>query len=136
MNETIRRTLLPSVKGVALKIRFNVPRDRFTDNTTHTVLRIIRELAINGIRHGGATEILIAGTSEYGGIVFSVRDNGSGFDPDLAPGVLQGHFGLEGIRERVRALGGTLAIDSAVGKGTKTTVRLRSVNNAQEDSLT
>lgn len=136
MNETVRRTLLPSVRGVALMIRFNVPRDRFTDNTTHTVLRIIRELAINGIRHGGATEIHVAGTTEDDGIVFSVRDNGSGFDPDLAPGVLQGHFGLEGIRERVRSLGGTLTIESAVGKGTKTTVRLRSGKNAQEDSPT
>ena len=126
MNETIRRTLLPSVKGVALRIRFNVPRDRFTDNTAHTVLRIVRELVINGIRHGGATEIHIAGASEDDGICFSVRDNGTGFDPDLAPGVLQGHFGLEGIRERVRALGGTLTIDSAAGAGTKATVRLRS----------
>ena len=134
MDETIRRTLLPSVKGVALKIRFNVPRDRFTDNTTHTVLRIVRELAVNGIRHGGATEILIAGTAEDDGIVFSVRDNGSGFDPDLAPGVLQGHFGLEGIRERVRALGGTLTIESAAGKGTKATVRLHSGKETQEES--
>lgn len=136
MNETIRRTLLPSVKGIALKIRFNVPRDRFTDNTTHTVLRIIRELAINGIRHGGATEILVAGTSEDDSIVFSVRDNGAGFDPDIAPGVLQGHFGLEGIRERVRSLGGTLTIESAVGKGTKTTVRLRSGKEPRKDSRT
>ena len=134
MNETIRRTLLPSVKGVTLKIRFNVPRDRFTDNTTHTVLRIVRELAVNGIRHGGATEILIAGTAEDDGIVFSVRDNGSGFDPDLAPGVLQGHFGLEGIRERVRALGGTLTIESAAGRGTKVSVRLRSGKETQEES--
>ena len=136
MNETIRRTLLPSVRGVALKIRFNVPRDRFTDNTTHTVLRIIRELAINGIRHGGATEIHVAGTSEDDGIVFSVRDNGSGFDPDFAPGVLLGHFGLEGIRERVRSLGGTLTIDSAVGKGTKATVRLRSVKEPSKEPKT
>ena len=136
MNETIRRTLLPSVKGVMLKIRFNVPRDRLTDNTTHMVLRIIRELAVNGIRHGSATEIHVAGTTDDDGIVFSVRDNGSGYDPDLAPGVLQGHFGLEGIRERVRSLGGALTIESDIGKGTKTTVRLHSGNATQKDSRT
>ena len=134
MNETIRRTLLPSVKGVALQIRFNVPRDRFTDNTAHTVLRIIRELVINGIRHGGATEIHIAGAEENDSILFSVRDNGSGFDPDLAPGVLQGHFGLEGIRERVRTLGGTLTIESASGRGTKATVRLHAGNDTNRES--
>ena len=135
MNETIRRTLLPSVKGVALQIRFNVPRERFTDNTAHTVLRIIRELVNNGIRHGGATEIHIAGAAEDEGISFSVRDNGSGFDPDLAPGVLQGHFGLEGIRERVRALGGTLTIESAPGCGAKAIVRLHAGNDTSGGTL-
>ena len=125
MNESIRRMLLPSVKDVTLKIRFAVPRASLLDNTVHTVLRIIRELVVNGIRHGHATEIAIAGALDDGELCFSVRDNGSGFDPATAPGVTLGHFGLEGVRERIRALGGTFEIESKPGTGAKATVRIR-----------
>ena len=125
MNESIRRMLLPSVKGVSLKIRFSVPRTAFSDNTAHTVMRIIRELVVNGIRHGHATEIAIAGALDRGTLCFSVRDNGSGFDPATAPDVTCGHFGLEGVRERIRSLGGTFEIASSPGTGAKATVRIR-----------
>lgn len=124
MNESIRRMLLPNVKGLVLKIRFAIPRDVLSDNTAHAVLRIIRELTVNGMRHGHATEVAIAGTFERDELSFSVRDNGSGFNPDTAPGATLGHFGLEGIRERVRALGGTFEIVSTPGLGTKATVRI------------
>jgi len=44
-----------------------------------------------------------------------VRDWGIGFTPEL---VGRGHFGLEGIRQRVRLLGGRLTIESRPGSGT------------------
>jgi signal transduction histidine kinase len=44
-----------------------------------------------------------------------VRDWGIGFDPQS---VGKGHFGLEGIRQRVRLLGGRLTIESTLGSGT------------------
>jgi signal transduction histidine kinase len=44
-----------------------------------------------------------------------VRDWGIGFD---AESVGKGHYGLEGIRQRVRLLGGRLTIESAPGSGT------------------
>ena len=124
LNEAIRRMLLPNVKGIVLQIRFSIPRDLLSDNTTHAVLRIIRELTVNGIRHGQASEIAIAGTFSNDELMFSVRDNGCGFDPDTAPGATCGHFGLEGIRERVYALGGTFEITSGLGRGTKATIRI------------
>lgn len=106
-------------------IRFNVPRERLTDNTAHILLRIIRELTTNAIRHGRATDIHIAGCIDDGQLFFSVRDNGCGFDPEAAPGVAEGHFGLLGIRERIELLGGELSIKSGVGEGTKISIRLK-----------
>jgi signal transduction histidine kinase len=47
-----------------------------------------------------------------------VQDDGRGFDPAAAPGMDDGHMGLQGMRERVKRLGGALRIDSAPGKGT------------------
>lgn len=124
LNTAIRRTLLPNIKDVRLLVRFNVPRSRLTDATTHEILRIIRELAVNGIVHGGANEIRVAGSIDREHLLFSVRDNGVGFDPDLAPGVLQGHFGLKGVKDRLKRLSGTLDLKSTAAHGTVATISI------------
>ena len=50
-----------------------------------------------------------------------IRDWGVGFDPKA---VRKNHFGLEGIRQRARLLGGKCSIRSKPGKGTRITVEL------------
>ena len=122
MNEAIRLTLRPTIGKADLHVRFNVPRARFTDNTAHAILRIIRELAANAVRHGKATEIWVAGGIDNAVLMFSVRDNGCGFDPDACPGILDGHFGLQGVRERVASLEGDIRFESAPGEGTRVSV--------------
>ena len=118
----ISRTLDQLDGNTTIKVRFNVPRSRLKDTTAHAILAIVRELTGNAIRHGAATEVLVAGSIEPGRILFSVRDNGSGFDPESCVGPLQGHFGIEGIRNRLEKLNGTLSIDSRPGDGTRAVV--------------
>lgn len=125
MNKAIHLTLDPAIGDTNVSIRFNVPRNRLTDNTAHTILRIIRELATNAIRHGRATAIQIAGGIEGDQLTFSVYDNGCGFDPETVPGIAEGHFGLLGIRERIDLLGGELSVRSGNGNGTKISIRLK-----------
>jgi signal transduction histidine kinase len=122
MNDAIQLALGQIVSKKTLSIRFNVPRTRLSDNTTHTILRIIRELAANAVRHGHAAAIKIAGNIEGDKLRFSVRDDGCGFDPEHVPGIDDGHFGLQGIRERIDHLEGEMSIDSEPGRGTKVTV--------------
>lgn len=124
MELAVRKTLLPHVKGIRLAVRFAFPREKLSDNTAHIILRIIRELVINAIRHGHADDIKIAGSSQAGILSFSVRDNGCGFDVQNCPGVQQGHFGLQGIRERIRPFNGDIKIESVTGSGTKATVTI------------
>jgi signal transduction histidine kinase len=112
------------VSDVELGIRFNVPRKALADDTAHVLMRIVRELATNAVRHGGATAVKIAGSLEDGLLRFSVRDNGCGFDPATCPGVSQGHFGLQGIRERVNQFNGEMEIESSPGKGARVSVCL------------
>lgn len=125
MDEAIRQTLAPHVAGVDVTLRFDLPRTRIPDNTAHAILRIIRELALNAIRHGQATKIWIAGCADGPWLRFSVRDNGCGFDPHSASGIAEGHYGLLGIQERIEALEGEFNIDSVPGKGTNVRMSIK-----------
>lgn len=131
MDTAIRRTLTPHLAGAELNVRFNVPRTRLPDNVAHTILRIIRELTVNAVRHGRAKDIKVAGCIEDGHLLFSVRDNGCGFDPDDHPGVEEGHYGLQGIRERAEDLDGDMTIESKPGHGTKVIVRIDATPNTK-----
>ena len=124
MDDAIRQTLQPHLGSAQLNVRFNVPRRRLSDDTAHSLLRIIRELASNAVRHGRATRIQIAGCLDGDKIDFSVADNGCGFDPEHCPGVNEGHFGLQGVRERIAGEDGSLTIESRPGAGTRIAVSL------------
>ena len=122
MDTALVRTLSPHTEDAKLTVRFAVARRRLTDNTAHALINIIRELVINAVRHGHAKTIMVAGCVDNGLLRFSVRDNGVGFDTANAPGADAGHFGIQGIRERIDALHGSLKITSAPGNGTKATI--------------
>ena len=62
-------------------------------------------------------------------LAVSVSDNGIGFDPERAPGVQQGHFGLSGIRDRIRGYNGMMTIVSALGRGAKVKIKLEFPEN-------
>ena len=132
---TALETVLEPVKGGAgVAIRFNVPRHRFHDSTAHAILCIIRELVGNAVRHGQATDIRIAGSLDSDLLRFSVRENGCGFDPARRPGTSQGHFGLEGVRNRVKRLRGNFRIDSSPGKGSYASVSIPLPKHAEPHS--
>ena len=124
MAEAIVRTLAPFKDKCRILVRFNVPRDILSESATHAVLSIVRELAANAIRHGHASHIRIAGELRDGNVRFSVSDDGTGFDPGTAPGPHDGHFGIQGIRERINDFNGNLDIASTPGTGTKVIVSL------------
>ena len=114
----IRRTLLPHIKGVELSAEVDVPLRRLTEQETHDVLCIVRELALNGIIHGKATSIKIAGELSGNVLRLTVSDNGSGFDPSSAPGSADGHFGIQGIRDRLANHSGSISYATADSGGT------------------
>ncbi|MBQ6914311.1 MAG: sensor histidine kinase [Kiritimatiellae bacterium] len=119
----IRQTLKSIVGRNRLRLRFHVARSVMDDSRAHTILSVIRELVSNAIRHGHATTVIVAGTLQHSAdsargnrILFSVRDNGCGFDPESAAGPSDGHFGLTGVRDRVNRLDGEFGIRSAPGR--------------------
>ena len=128
----IKKTLAPVAVGTELHISFNVPRALLSDTTAHAVICVIRELVSNAVRHGEAKSVHIDGEFHDSVLSFSVRDDGCGFDLKKCEGPAEGHFGLEGIRERMRRLGGEFKIESVQGRGTRAEVTLVSTLPAEE----
>jgi signal transduction histidine kinase len=89
---------------------------RLSPETRLGVYRIVQEALHNSLRHAHADEAVVR--IEWGEEVLrvSVRDNGSGFDPDQAPPATS--LGLLSMRERAAALGGALSVQSRAGEGT------------------
>lgn len=86
--------------------------------------RIMREALRNAFAHARAshveTEITYAGRS----LQLRIRDDGVGIAPEILEKGREGHFGLEGIRERARRIGAKLSIWSRAGTGTEIELRL------------
>ena len=80
------------------------------------MFRIVQEALTNCERHSGSHYYQVKITQIKDMIHLEIRDFGVGFDPDQ---IGEGHFGLQGIRERIRLVGGTVAIHSAPGEGTE-----------------
>jgi two-component system, NarL family, sensor histidine kinase LiaS len=78
------------------------------------IYRVCQEALNNCLRHAHAQHASIAFTREGNLLRLTIRDDGHGF---VAGQPVQG-FGLIGMHERIRALGGTILIESAPGKGT------------------
>ncbi|MCX6606438.1 MAG: sensor histidine kinase [Acidobacteria bacterium] len=75
--------------------------------------RLVQEGLTNCARHARAKVVRIGLVAEGKGIVLTLTDDGVGFDATGRRG-----FGLIGMEERVRELGGRLVVDSAPGEGT------------------
>lgn len=81
--------------------------------------RMAQEALNNALRHATAHQIDVVLTIQPAVVELLVKDDGRGFHADQ---VTQGHFGLIGLNERSRLLGGTLTIESCPGVGTKIVV--------------
>lgn len=85
----------------------------------HQIVRIVREAAANAVRHAHASRIVVRlEWAASGGLLIEITDDGTGFD--VAPrAAAEGHFGIRGMQERARRIGGSLAIESHPGSGTR-----------------
>ena len=122
--EAILKALNQLTDEAAVSVRFTARRSEFPDPAAHAILSVIRELTANAIRHGRANTVKIAGCTDGGKLLFSVTDDGCGFDPQGCAGIAEGHFGLSGVRDRLKRLDGEISFASAPGKGTKATITL------------
>ncbi|WP_415907526.1 sensor histidine kinase [Oleiharenicola sp. Vm1] len=130
--ENLRRESFPTalastLKGlvpdhVALDQRFDpaalelIPAEHASE-----LVNIVREAVSNSIRHGRAQRITLRAAHDAGALALAIADDGAGFAPDQTGA---GGHGLANMRARAAALGGTLQVESAPGKGTRVLLTL------------
>ena len=86
------------------------------------LLQLVREALSNAARHARATHLVVSFRREDDGVTLEIADDGVGFD--FSSPVAAGHHGLGNMRARAEAIGATLSLDSATGKGTRIIVAL------------
>jgi len=90
-----------------------------------SLYRILQEALSNAARHGQARRHRVTLSCDGRRITMQVCDDGQGFDvAAVMQRPLAGHFGLEGMRERVHLLGGSFSIESTPGLGTRVRVEV------------
>ena len=90
-----------------------------SDFVAGNLLLVAQEAMHNALKHGQPAQIETSISAPDGKhIIIEVRDDGGGFDLEASLRTKAGHFGLEGMRERVERLGGTVRIESCPGRGT------------------
>ncbi len=94
----------------------NVPRD-LPGDVALCLYRIAQESLQNVCKHSGAGIVNVNLERSDGGICLVVSDNGCGFDPSAEK--TNESLGLISMEERIRAVSGTVTIDSVIGSGTK-----------------
>ena len=86
----------------------------------------LREGILNAVRHSRATELHLLLKKTANSCEARLRDNGEGFDAASTEG--SNHYGLKGMRERIRKIGGELDLHTAPGKGTEIKIRIPFAN--------
>jgi signal transduction histidine kinase len=88
------------------------------------LLHIVQEALVNIRKHARARQVEVSLSLQPTEMILTIRDDGQGFDPSLAPGVGQEHFGLSIMRERAEQVGGRMEIRSILGRGTRIVVSI------------
>ena len=111
-----------SSSSVRFTLRDDLPATPLPDTVSMAAYRIVQECVTNAVRHGAPGAIDIHLSVDQGLLRVQVRDDGQGFV--RAPHMLRGRLGIAGMRHRVEALGGSLEIESAPGRGTRVVAKL------------
>ena len=124
--------LVPAIKGLCrefaeqygAQINFvhrNVPQTISKDSAL-CLFRVAQEALSNTVKHSGVRKGQVELFGARGSVHLCISDAGAGFDPQSVSA--KGRLGLISMQERVRAAGGTIAVESRPSRGTRISVHL------------
>lgn len=127
-NFPLNITLQEQLTIVAIELSKSDPPIQFESETVlplllvhqenEQVLRIVREGLLNAQRHSQSEIIRLSLKVVQNEITITIKDQGIGFDPSVAPNDNREHFGIKIMQARAARLGGKLTIQSSQGTGT------------------
>lgn len=128
--DRLRQHVTELAETAGLRAQFNLP-SVFPDSPVgpefrRQVLLAAREAVNNAIRHAQARAVSLQVAIEARTLVIEIADDGVGFDPRKPTHIARAvpGLGLDSMRTRIEGLGGTFALDSAPGRGTRVIFRL------------
>ena len=128
LTKTLQAILMQASRACAINFTSEIEAidNLFSNQAETSIYRIVQEAVNNVIKHSQATEANLMIRTEGNKMILRIQDNGRGIAPvkipDGAPG--RGGFGLVGMSERVRMLGGSFSIESEPGQGTVINIKL------------
>ncbi len=135
IEQVLSKLTIPSTVTVKLKIPATLPSLHVDALQIHQVLRNLISNAMEAMPDGGVLEISAAGNREGGTLALSIHDSGTGMTPEQLKNLFQPLFttkargiglGLMVVKNLTQGNGGTVAVESEVGRGTTFTVTLPS----------
>jgi NarL family two-component system sensor histidine kinase YdfH len=122
LEEAIRRETshFSDISGIPCELTLDISQP-VSDLIRDAIIRSVAEALNNIARHADAHRANLAAMIKDYDLNLTIKDDGKGFDPDHIPA---GHYGILGIRERIRLAGGQLEIMSAPNKGTTLTIQI------------
>jgi signal transduction histidine kinase len=127
--EAVRQRAEGFAERAGIEVEVRCETDGLPESSTtgsHELVRILGEALANAARHGGAAHVSVWLGREEDGLVLRVIDDGAGLPAgvDFEHLKAAGHYGLAGMDERARSIGGTLEFDSGTDGGTVVTARV------------
>ena len=117
--------------GISAEFTATGAARRLPEVVEENLLRIAQEALTNVLKHSGATAVTVQLTFGADSLAMEIRDNGSGLIAARVAATAEPHYGLLGMRERAKRIGGRVDISGPAGEGT--TVRV-SVTLAQPEA--
>ena len=123
LNLGLREAIVQQVEDVGARNQWETQVDLpdslppLRDNAAIALYRIVQESLNNASKYAEARHISVSLACTTQQLTLAIRDDGRGLPPDFDAGSTAGHHGLLGMEQRVLALGGTMHVDSAPGKG-------------------
>jgi signal transduction histidine kinase len=111
-----------------VETKYGVPVEAVTvgdcdlDDSLNALLAAAREATVNAAKWSGAGVISLFAEVEPGEVSIVVRDRGQGFDPEAVPADRKGL--AESVRGRMTRRGGAVTVTTALGEGTKVTLKM------------
>ena len=117
---------LTETSEITIECEIDEADNLFDGESEISVYRIIQESLSNIIKHAEAATVQVIIKKSERNMTVLISDDGKGFDLNAMSikEVGEGGFGLLGIAERVKMLGGTQEIESKVGGGTTVLIKI------------